>query len=527
VLGSNRIVTSPAGYLLRVEPGELDLERFEDGVGRTGLESIREALLLWRGPALADFAHEPWAAAPIIRIEELRRAAIEKRIDADLALGRHAELVPELAAQVREHPLRERASEQLMLALYRSGRQAEALEAYQATRRALVDELGLEPGPSLKELEQAILRHDSSLDLEHPVTAQRSILVFALDETRLDALLAFAEPLAKDPPRELILARSVLTGSDLAAASADLHRQRERLLAAGIGARAAVFTSRRPARDATRIATEQDVDLILVDGPAALLDDPVLSDVLAAPPCDVAVALGGEPARGSVLVAFTGAAHDWSAVEIGAWFARAHGVTLRLAGPTEDNRDASGLLADASLAVQRALGVAAEPLLVPPGTDGLLRASEDAAIVVVGLSDRWRKEGLGQVRAALAVQARAAVLLVRHGLRPGGLAPPASRTRFTWSNRTGYLAHGGGWPCLQTGSVRLGAEVVGLKKPPNVCTTFGTTRKVRMVSSPRLSSSTRLRKVGAIACRFESSRIGPVGAASLRRRSTAMSRRSS
>jgi hypothetical protein len=133
-------------------------------------------------------------------------------------------------------------------------------------------------------------------------------------------------------------------------------------------------------------------------------------------------------------VPFAGAEHDWSAIELGAWLADSWGVPLRLAGPAIDGgRDASRLLASASLAVQRALGVAAEPLLIEPGPE-LVAAAQEAAIAVVGLSDRWRKEGLGPTRGTIARSGRP-TLLVRKGLRPGGLAPAANLTRFTWSLR--------------------------------------------------------------------------------------------
>jgi hypothetical protein len=163
----------------------------------------------------------------------------------------------------------------------------------------------------------------------------------------------------------------------------------------------------------------------------------VLRAILAGAPCDVAALIGSAPAPGPLLVPFVGAEHDWTAIELGAWLAGAWEVPLRLAGPSLEGRDASRLLASASLAVQRALGVAAEPLLLSPEPDQLLRAAQDAAIVVVGLSDRWRKEGLGKTRAALAQIERPSVLLVRRGLRPGGLAPRESLTRFTWSIRSG------------------------------------------------------------------------------------------
>ena len=131
------------------------------GAGR--LSSSVEALALWRGPPLEDFAYEPFAQSAIAQLEEARLEALEDRIDADLAVGELAGLVGELEALVGEHPLRERLQGQLMLALYRSGRQADALERYREARRSLMDELGLEPGPALQDLERAILAHDPAL----------------------------------------------------------------------------------------------------------------------------------------------------------------------------------------------------------------------------------------------------------------------------------------------------------------------------------------------------------------------------
>jgi DNA-binding SARP family transcriptional activator len=173
-LGNGRLETHGRGYLLALEPEQLDLGRFDRllGDGRDLLasgeadraaEALRGALRLWRGPPLSDVAFEPFAQAEIARLEELRLAALEERIEADLVLGRHAELVPELEGLIREHPLRERLRAQLMLALYRSGRQSEALDAYQQARRLLSTELGLEPGRTLRELEAAILRQDAQL----------------------------------------------------------------------------------------------------------------------------------------------------------------------------------------------------------------------------------------------------------------------------------------------------------------------------------------------------------------------------
>ena len=175
-----RLVASPPGYVLRVEPGELDLDMFERllAEGRSAFEggdparaaaAFRKGEALWRGRPLADLEFEPFARLEVGRLEELRLAAVEERIEAELELGRDAPLVPELEALVAERPLQERLRGLLMVALYRAGRQAEALETYRAGRRELHDELGLEPGPELQELERAILTHDPTLRLEQAI----------------------------------------------------------------------------------------------------------------------------------------------------------------------------------------------------------------------------------------------------------------------------------------------------------------------------------------------------------------------
>jgi YVTN family beta-propeller protein len=169
------ILTQGRGYVLRVEPEAIDLQRFErmTGEGRRALaageparaaETLTEALGLWRGPTLIDLAYEAFAQPAIARIDDLRLSAVEERIEADLALGRHAEVVGELYALVAEHPLRERLRSHLMLALYRSGRQADALQTYRDFRQTLSDELGIDPTPSLQNLERAILQQDPDLD---------------------------------------------------------------------------------------------------------------------------------------------------------------------------------------------------------------------------------------------------------------------------------------------------------------------------------------------------------------------------
>jgi class 3 adenylate cyclase len=169
-IGPELIVSQPSGYVLRVDPQHFDLARFERLVAearssplRERAEKLRAALALWRGRALEDLAFEPFIRDEAGRMEETRLAALEERIEADLGLGAGNELVTELEALVEEHPLRERFRGQLMLALYRGGRQAEALESYQDTRRVLMDELGLEPSEELRALQQAILQQDPSL----------------------------------------------------------------------------------------------------------------------------------------------------------------------------------------------------------------------------------------------------------------------------------------------------------------------------------------------------------------------------
>jgi YVTN family beta-propeller protein len=169
-LGEGAIVTRATGYLLAASPDDVDLARFEQLTAEArreepaaAAETLRAALDLWRGRALADVAEVPFARAESARLEEIRVAALEDRIDADIALGRSAEVVGELEGLVRLHPYRERLRGQLMLALYRSGRQADALGAYRDARTTLANELGLEPGDDLRELERRMLAHDPTL----------------------------------------------------------------------------------------------------------------------------------------------------------------------------------------------------------------------------------------------------------------------------------------------------------------------------------------------------------------------------
>jgi DNA-binding SARP family transcriptional activator len=189
LVGSDALTMEPPGYVLRVPPEQVDVTRFralvEDARTLAPAEAaarLREALALWRGSPLPELAYEPWAQADIGQLEELRLTALEQCVDAELEVGRHADLVPELEARVREQPLRERLRAQLMLALYRCGRQAEALQVYQDARRTLVAELGIEPSPVLHELHAKILRQASGLALRAPAVAAEDHFADVLKE---------------------------------------------------------------------------------------------------------------------------------------------------------------------------------------------------------------------------------------------------------------------------------------------------------------------------------------------------------
>jgi DNA-binding SARP family transcriptional activator len=464
-LGHEAIVTRSPGYVLPLAAGQLDLDRFEQRAaeGRQALSSgsvaaaaaaLREALGLFRGPPLADFVYERFAQPSIARIEELRLACFEDWVETQLALGSAGELVAEIESLLEVHPFRERLRSQLLLALYRAGRQADALAAYQDARRRFVEELGIEPSRALQQLERAILLHDPALEhipaepistASEPSSGKPSILVTARGEDPFDSLLALAEPLARSrSPHELIVVRLIVPGraEGLPQAVAAADEQREQLLGRAVACRAAAFTSREPDSDTAKLASEQGVDLLLLGCPQRLLEGqpppPGFSRMLEQLPCDMALLVDRHPfVAGSILVPFSGDEHDWTALELGAWLAHACGTPLWLAGTagSEDagKRDASRLLASASLAVQHVAGITAEPLLVEPGPDALLAAAKNAALLVVGLSQRFATEGLGASRLALARRAVAPIVFARRGLRPGGLAPLGTATRFTWS----------------------------------------------------------------------------------------------
>src|SRR5919205_505512 len=217
LLSPGTLETAPPGYRLVVDPEAVDLLRFERlavrgrtalaaGDAATAAQELAAALALWRGPPLADLAWEQFAQAEVLRLDELHLATLEDRIEADLALGRHGALVGELERLVAENPFRERLRAQLMLALYRAGRQADALAVYQRTRRTLVDELGIEPSETLQKLERAILEHDPGLD---PPTARRPAQRVPVPPTPLlgreRELSALAELVRRDDVRLVTL----------------------------------------------------------------------------------------------------------------------------------------------------------------------------------------------------------------------------------------------------------------------------------------------------------------------------------
>ncbi len=437
-----------SGYVLRVEPTSLDLTRFERLLERARSEephekasTLREALALWRGPALEEFADDAFVRAEAARLEELRLFAVEERIDADLALGGGSALVPELESLVAGHPLRERFRGQLMHALYRAGRQADALEAYRDGRALLDEALGLEPGDSLRELERAILRHDADLAPGASASPVRTVVVLPERPSSLEALAPLGEALAGGAAaRDLVIAE-IVAQSELAAATAALDAFRGVLAERGVGARVAAFSSLAPARDAVRLAGQQEADLLLLSS----LGDPFagpFADVFEEATCDVAVLVepAGAPRAGPVVVPFGAFEHDWAALELGIWIAKALGRPLQLIGAADDRpngADASRLLADASLVVQHTSRIVPEPLLGARGQTGIRALATGAGLLVVGLSERWRAEGLGVTRSALIEEPPSPMVFVRRGLRPGGLAPQETLTRFTWSIEVG------------------------------------------------------------------------------------------
>jgi DNA-binding SARP family transcriptional activator len=448
-LGARAIETQGSGYVMHVGPRDLDLTRFERacfdaaealarGDARRTVELLRDALSLWRGAPLPELADNPAAAPQVRRLEELRLAAHERLLEAELGLGRHGEVTSALEQLVAENPLDESLRRLQILALYRSGRQAEALEVFRQVRSELVESFGIEPSIGLRELELAILRQDPSLDA--PATADRAaepapaVLLSASGDSALDRLLSLAAPLAA--ARDLILARLVETEDELSAAAADTT---VRSGALERPARQAVFTSTERPEDTARLADSHDVHLVLVDAPPGIEGEQVPADLATLferSPADVGVVVGDPRGDGDVFVPFGGGEHDWAALELGALLAAASRKPLTLVGtranPRTGRRDASRLLAHAGLAAQRIAGVETRPMLADASAQGLGEVLVGAGAVVAGVSESWRRSGVGEARQAL-LRAGVCVVLVHRGPRPGLLAPRDDLTRFTWT----------------------------------------------------------------------------------------------
>ena len=313
--------------------------------------------------------------------------------------------------------------------------------------------------PVEEELEDA--RRASRTEFPDLPVPEKSILVAPQTDAALAQLRALAEPLAhSEPPRELIVARlvqpprraSVSGGLQtenklLERATNEVTMARLELIEQGIAARSVAFVSADPGADLARLAKSEEVDLLLVDGRRPLLGEGVprgdVGTVLREAESDVAVLVAKEgqkvlpTSENSVLVPFGGAEHDWAALELGAWIAAQTGAPLRMlgaAGQTDEPTRVTRLLGDASLLVQQYAGISAQPVVAEPGREGIVEAAAESGLLVIGLSDRWREEGLGPMRSEIAHAAPAPTIFVRRGLRPGALAPRGDVTRFTWSS---------------------------------------------------------------------------------------------
>ena len=313
----------------------------------------------------------------------------------------------------------------------------------------------IDPRHELSEpVEEEIRRARRATSEDITVVPTRSIMVAPQDPANLDTLLSLAEPLAKaTPPREIIIAQAVMpdrfvTGAlrdadDATKVADELDEKRAALLERGIAARVAAFTTILPGQDYVRLASEEEVDLIMLDGRRPLLGEGVprgaVGQVLAQAPCDVAVLVERQEgptidADHPVMVPFGGGDHDWAALELAAWIASSTDAPLKLIGAGNGEGEASRVLDSASLVVRQLAGIETEPVLVNLSNGGIVAATEGAGLLVVGLSERWKSEGLGAVRAAIAKAAPAPILFVRRGARPGALAPRTGDvTQFAWS----------------------------------------------------------------------------------------------
>ena len=320
---------------------------------------------------------------------------------------------------------------------------------------------------------------------------ERSILVAPQTDAAIGQLVALAEPLALSvPPRELIIARLVrpprgagagvragLQSENLALerATRAINDTRERLASDGVVARGVALTSTNVGSDLAHIVDREPIDLVLTEGRRRLIGEGVplgdVGELMEHASSDVAVLVAkeGDPIKlgpdAAVVVPFGGAEHDWAALELGSWLASSSGAPLKLlgaAGQTDEGKSVTRMLADAGLLVQQATGIATEPLVVAGGRDGIVEAATGAGLLVLGLSDRWRHEGLGTTRSAIAKSAPAPVLFVKRGTRPGLFAPRENVTQFRWSmagGPSGLLGSSRGAPAPAAPPVTTDSDV--------------------------------------------------------------------
>jgi Kef-type K+ transport system membrane component KefB len=321
------------------------------------------------------------------------------------------------------------------------------------------------------ELEKA--KRDAAEEFPQLRVPDRSILVAPQSDNAIPQLIALAEPLAKSrPQREIIIARPVrpprgagagvrggLQSIDLQLEDTTevLDRERRRLAQDAVASRGLAFSSVNLSDDLLDVIDREPVDLLLIEGRRRLIGEGVpLGDVgrlLEKAACDAGVLVAREEdpievgPDHPILVPFGGAEHDWAALELGSWLAASTGAPLRMmgaAGATDERTSVTRLLADAGLLVQQATGIESEPLVVAGGRDGIVEAAAGAGLLVIGLSDRWRREGLGPTRSEIAKAAPAPVLFVKRGARPGLIAPKESVTQFNWSMAGGPTGMIGG-----------------------------------------------------------------------------------
>ena len=433
-LGAAQIETVGAGYVLRLRGTRLDLLEFErlaeegralldNDRPREATEQLAAALRLWRGDPLADLPAN-YLVGERARLGELRLGAIELRNAAMLAAGRHAEVVPDLAALAQRHPLRESLQAQLMLALYRCGRQAEALTVYRQVQSILHRELGLEPTAELRRLEQAILRQEPRLIADGAPVPART-LVIAGRRSELAPLLALGRLAAARSRSDVILIRLLESSADVGAATRDLEPLRSDAV------RVTALRSTSATHDLRRVVADQEASLLLLEvSDEDLRGPPQMTDS----PCDVAFVYWQARFDSALPIAvpFGGSDNDWAAVELAALIAGAANSALRLlAAASPGDGDVDRFLASAALIIQRFLPAAVEPVVMERGDAGTSAALAGCGLVITGLGD-WAAEGIGDARLRLTRRAVPAIF-VRRGLRPGLIAPAHTLTRFRWT----------------------------------------------------------------------------------------------